>query len=249
MNNFKNSVMNCQFVRVFRRELVRMVSRRLYFGVCVVLPLFCIFFMSTIFGNGQMENIPVGVVDEANTSMSREVVRTVEAVPTFKVTHRYVDETAARRAIQSKEIYGYLVIPTGFTADAIAGRQATLAYYYHYALLSVGGEVRGALEAVLRQLSMAPVVMQATALGIGEERVATCSPSRRAVILCSIPIWTIRSTRAILSSLSFQSYLVTTVYVVVGRGQVRDRGGVALNSRRQYHDGGSGKAVALYRYL
>mgnify|MGYP003037261758 CR=1 FL=1 len=79
--------MNCQFVRVFRRELVRMVSRRLYFGVCVVLPLFCIFFMSTIFGNGQMENIPVGVVDEDNTSMSREVVRTVEAVPTFKVTH------------------------------------------------------------------------------------------------------------------------------------------------------------------
>lgn len=67
-------------------------------------------------------------------------MRTVEAVPTFKVTHRYVDETAARRATQSKEIYGYLVIPTGFTADAIAGRQATLAYYYHYALLSVGGE-------------------------------------------------------------------------------------------------------------
>ena len=165
--------MNCQFVRVFRRELVRMVSRRLYFGVCVVLPLFCIFFMSTIFGNGQMENIPVGVVDEDNTSMSREVVRTVEAVPTFKVTHRYVDETAARCATQSKEIYGYLVIPTGFTADAIAGRQATLAYYYHYALLSVGGEVRGAFEAVLRQLSMAPVVMQATALGNGEERVAT----------------------------------------------------------------------------
>ena len=33
--------------------------------------------------------------------------------------------------------------------------------------------MRGAFEAVLRQLSMAPVVMQATALGIGEERVAT----------------------------------------------------------------------------
>ena len=27
--------------------------------------------------------------------MSREVVRTVEAVPTFKVMHRYADETAA----------------------------------------------------------------------------------------------------------------------------------------------------------
>ena len=120
-----------------------------------------------------MENIPVGIVDGDNTSMSREVVRTVEAVPTFKVMHRYTDETAARRATQSKEIYGYLVIPTGFTADVMAGRQTTLAYYYHYALLSVGGEVRGAFETVLRQLSMAPIVMQATALGIGEEQITT----------------------------------------------------------------------------
>ena len=173
MMNCPLSIVHCPFVRVLRRELVRMVSRRLYFGVCIVLPLFCIFFMSTIFGNGQMENIPVGIVDEDNTSMSREIVRTVEAVPTFKVTRHYADEAAARRATQSKEIYGYLVIPIGFTADATAGRQATLAYYYHYALLSVGGEVRGAFETVLRQLSMAPIVMQATALGIGEERIST----------------------------------------------------------------------------
>ena len=27
-------------------------------GVCILLPLFCLFFMATIFGNGQMENIP-----------------------------------------------------------------------------------------------------------------------------------------------------------------------------------------------
>ena len=48
---------------VIRREWHRMTSRRLYLGVCVVLPLFCLFFMATIFGNGQMENIPVGIVD------------------------------------------------------------------------------------------------------------------------------------------------------------------------------------------
>ena len=74
------------FYMVLRRELDRMVSRRLYFGVCIVLPLFCIFFMSTIFGSGQMENIPIAVVDQDNTSMSREIIRQVEAVPTFRVT-------------------------------------------------------------------------------------------------------------------------------------------------------------------
>lgn len=115
-----------------------MVSRRLYFGACIVLPLFCIFFMSTIFGNGQMENIPVGIVDQDQTALSREVIRQVEAVPTFRVTRHYVDAETARKATQAKEIYGYLVIPDQFEANVTGGRQATLSYYYHYALLSVG---------------------------------------------------------------------------------------------------------------
>ena len=161
------------FRTVFQRELQRMVSRRLYFGVCIVLPLFCIFFMATIFGNGQMENIPVGIVDQDGTSMSREVSRQVDAVPTFRVTHRYVDQEAVRKATQSKEIYGYLVIPNQFEADVTAGRQTTLSYYYHYALLSVGGEVQGAFETVLRQFSVSPIVMQAVALGIGEGQAET----------------------------------------------------------------------------
>ena len=37
---------------VLCRELRRMTSRRLYFGGCLVLPLFCLFFMATIFGSG-----------------------------------------------------------------------------------------------------------------------------------------------------------------------------------------------------
>ena len=161
------------FYMVLRRELDRMVSRRLYFGVCIVLPLFCIFFMSTIFGSGQMENIPIAVVDQDNTSMSREIIRQVEAVPTFRVTRHYTDQETARRATQAKEIYGYLVIPNQFEADATAGRDATLSYYYHYALLSVGGEVRGAFETLLRTLSLAPVVVQATAMGLGENQITT----------------------------------------------------------------------------
>ena len=161
------------FYNVLRRELQRMVSRRLYFGVCIVLPLFCIFFMSTIFGNGQMENIPVGIVDQDQSALSRELTRQVEAVPTFRVTHHYADAETARKATQAKEIYGYLVIPNRFEEDVTGGRQATLSYYYHYALLSVGGEVRGAFESLLRTFSMAPIVVQATAMGISQKEVST----------------------------------------------------------------------------
>ena len=40
-----------------RRELRRLTSRRLYFVAAVVLPLFLLLFMCTIFGSGQMRHL------------------------------------------------------------------------------------------------------------------------------------------------------------------------------------------------
>lgn len=161
------------FRMVLERELHRMVCRRLYFGVCIVLPLFCIFFMATIFGNGQMENIPVGVVDLDQTVTSRSIIRTVSAVPTFKVTRHYINEAEARRAVQAKEIYGYLVIPPELEAHISDGKPAALAYYYHYALLSVGSEVHGAFETILQTLAVEPIAIQAVAMGIDPLQVSS----------------------------------------------------------------------------
>lgn len=155
------------------RELHRMTSRRIYIGAAVVLPLFLIGFMATIFGSGQMEHIPVGVVDADNTAASREVVRSVSAVPTFDVCRYYADDASARMAVQRKEIYGYLSIPTDFEADMVRGAGATLNYYYHYALLAVGGEVMSAFEQALLPVRMAPIVVEAVALGATEQSIET----------------------------------------------------------------------------
>ena len=73
--------MKSPLYNVLHRELCRMTSRRLYLGVCLVLPLFCLFFMATIFGSGQMENIPIGIVDQDNTATSRQIARNIPTKP------------------------------------------------------------------------------------------------------------------------------------------------------------------------
>ena len=152
-------------LRVVRREVIRMTSRPLYLCVCVGLPLFCIFFMSTIFGSGQMECIPVGVVDLDGSSTSRSIVRSVEASPTFRTVH-YDDEPSARQAVLKKQIYGYMVVPRQFEQRLGAGLSTALTYYYHYALLSVGCQVQGAFETVLGQVAAAPLVEVAEARAV-----------------------------------------------------------------------------------
>ncbi len=161
------------FIAVLKRELDRMVSRRIYFAWCIVLPLFSsVFFMATIFGNGQMGKVPVGVVDGDNPATSREIIRMTEAVPTFRrITRHYADEAEARADVQRKSIYGYLSIPSGFEAKVMDGKETALTYYYHYALMSVGSEIHGAFQSLLKSISVVPIVTHAVALGINQEEI------------------------------------------------------------------------------
>lgn len=160
-------------INVFLRELRRMTSRRIYFASCLVLPLFSLLFMATLFGNGQMEDLPVGVVDEDNTSASRSIVRMVEATPQLRIARHYANETEARRDVQRKAIYGYLLIPSDFTEKAGNNQEATLCYYYHNAMLSVGGELRSTFETLLKQVSVTPIVTQAVAMGADEASITS----------------------------------------------------------------------------
>ena len=147
---------------VFLRELHRMASRPIYWIAGVVLPLFSLVFMATIFGDGQMKDLPVGVVDTENTSDSRHIIRMVDATPTLRITHHYTNEIEAGKAIQQKEIYGYLLI-----------EKDMLCYFYHNAMLSVGGEIHSTFETLLKQESITPVVTEA--IGLGEEQTAIVS--------------------------------------------------------------------------
>ena len=179
-------------LNVFRRELRRMTSRRIYFASCIVLPLFSLVFMATIFGHGQMENLPVGVVDADHTSLSRSIVRMVDATPELQVTKQYANETEARKAIQRKEIYGYLLIPSGIKS---------LCYYYHNAMLSVGGELHSTFETILKQVSVTPIVTEAVGLGesqtnitsflipVSEEEMVSYNPNRNYAIYLSQPFF------------------------------------------------------------
>ena len=161
------------FYLSFQREWHHMTSRRIYLGAAVVLPLFLLFFMATIFGDGQMRYLPIGIVDGDNTSTSRDVVRKISAVSTFDVVAHYADDAEARAAVSRRKVYGYLSIPPRFEEAMIRGAEATLCYYYHYALLAVGGEVMSGFETSLIPVRMAPIVGEAIMLGATEENIET----------------------------------------------------------------------------
>ena len=68
----------------------------------------------------------------------------------------------------------YLWIPqysVWFEAKVMDGKETALTYYYHYALMSVGSEIHGAFQSLLKSISVVPIVTHAVALGINQEEI------------------------------------------------------------------------------
>jgi len=110
-----------EWKNVFRDEGVMIF----FFLVPLVYPVL----YSFIYNNEVVHEAKMVVVDDSQTAYSREFIRRVDASADVKVVHVYPDMTAAKEAMDSKEAYGILWIPSDFSKDLHQGRQTTVSLY------------------------------------------------------------------------------------------------------------------------
>jgi len=123
------------------RECKRMKSNVMYLLCMIVFPVFVIFFFTSLMGEGQPQNMPIGVVDLDNTATTRKLIRTLDSFQSTKVAARYPDFNSARQAMQHNEIYGFIYFPAGTTDGLLSSRQPKISFYYSYASLTAGSLV------------------------------------------------------------------------------------------------------------
>ena len=148
-----------------KRECRRLVSRPLYLFSMVGAPLFCYIFFTTLMDSGLPQDMPVGIVDQDQTSTTRQLVRTLDAFQQSKVVAHYPAFNEAREAMQRREIYGFYYIPEGTTAEAQAQRRPTVSFYTNNTLLIAGSLLFKDMKTMSELASGA--VVQATLLAKG----------------------------------------------------------------------------------
>lgn len=124
-------------LKVMRREF-GIIRRKPVFllGSVGVMAVCCLFYL-TFFKAGLPENLPVGVLDLDNSSLSRNFCRQLDATQMGKVI-KYEDFTTARDAMQTGEITSLCVIPQGMNEEVNANRRPVFTYYVN-TLYLIGG--------------------------------------------------------------------------------------------------------------
>lgn len=125
-------------LKIARRELRRMASKPIYWFCMIAAPLFCFVFFTSLMAEGLPTDMPLGLVDNDNTTTSRSLTRNLDAFEMTSIKEQYANVTEAREAVQRGDIYGFYYIPKGTTRKAQRQELPVVSFYTNYSYLVAG---------------------------------------------------------------------------------------------------------------
>lgn len=139
--------------RVAWREfrMIRGSSQAILVGI--LLPILSSVFLAAIFWASVPRKLPVAVVDEDLTSLSRRASRMVDAVPGLRVAFQESDPSEGFRRVRKGDAYAVVLLPRHLERDVAEGRSPAIGIYVNNQMLLPGSLVYRDLRTALGTLA------------------------------------------------------------------------------------------------
>ena len=124
---------------VMQREAARLVRQPMYLVLMVILPVVSFSFFALLFGQGAIRNIPIAVLDQDNTTLSRKVVQMIDETPTALVAYGIQDMTEGERLMREGKIMAIVLVPPFFEKSILSNTQTHLENYVSGTNITVNG--------------------------------------------------------------------------------------------------------------
>ena len=124
---------------VMRREMHRLTHQPMYVVLMIVLPVVSFAFFALLFNQGAIRNIPIAVLDEDNTTLSRKVAQMIDDTPTALVARDIQSMAEGERLIREGKIMAVVQIPAFFEKNILSNSQTHLESYVSGTNITVNG--------------------------------------------------------------------------------------------------------------
>lgn len=116
-------------INILRNEFKTVFRDRGVVIVLIIAPIVYPLLYCGLYMNETLVNVPIAVVDGANSSQSRDLIRKINASPDVEVESKYGSMNEARKAFESRAVHGILYIPANFNKELVSGRQTEVSIY------------------------------------------------------------------------------------------------------------------------
>lgn len=127
------------YLNVVKREIKRFYKRPLVWAISFIIPLFMCLLICVIFSKGTPTNLPIAVLNEDNSEISRVLVRNLNSLPSCNVKYQVTSLIEGRQLLTEGKAYAFFVIPKDFQKDIYRLKQPKLVFYYNNQRILIGG--------------------------------------------------------------------------------------------------------------
>lgn len=162
-----------RILHIAYREVSIMRKNPIYGFCTIIFPVLAILFFTSLMNEGMPVEMPVGVVDQDNTSTSRQLIRQLDAFQTTKIVAHYSNANEARQDIQRNKIYAFLLIPKGTTSGLMTDNQPRISFYYSNVTLVAGSMLYRDLKTISTLGSAAVGMTKLSSVGKTSQEIRT----------------------------------------------------------------------------
>lgn len=109
------------------------------------IPLLLAAILWGIFSVGIARDLPIGVIDNDNSSVSRALIRNYNASPTLTVANHFNSKERASSALKEGSIYALVIIPHELKKNTLLGKSPQVTVFYNSQFILIGKLVNSAL--------------------------------------------------------------------------------------------------------
>ena len=142
------------FKEVVLRETKKIFKSRLAIAITIFIPLTLCLMICLIFSQGSPKNLPVAVLVDDNSSISRMIVRYLNVMPSIEVKYRVSDYRSGNQLLTEGKVYGFVAIPKNFERDIYRLKQPSLLLYYNGQRILIGGIISKDITMLVQTISV-----------------------------------------------------------------------------------------------
>jgi len=146
------------FAKIFLEEWTKIFSTPRLLLILFGVPLFIFFFYSSLMEKGVPTKLPVAILDQDKTPLSRQLGLMYSSTSTLDI-YNVNDELEGQTAVRKNDAYALIIIPKDFQKNILKGNYTSVSCYYNGQYLLSGAIIMKAFETVSQTL-MAGVVLE-----------------------------------------------------------------------------------------
>ena len=148
------------FKGAFLKELTSIFNSTYKLFFVAYLPLLCGIWISYILLDGVLKELPVAVVDNDKTTLSRKILSDIDATKTLVIYSMPSSCNIGVEQLKSSKVYSVIVIPKGFEEDVYKQKNPTLTAMLNTQYILVGKMVLSVLNDTIMQSAGAVELVQ-----------------------------------------------------------------------------------------